>query len=95
VARFRYKEGFLYCRKCLTHWREEQCPMYESPGRSKIKYRVCPNKECPRLKLRSRSHNKKWKEYYARAIRPEMDKIQEQWLIIKQQDKMLKKNNKK
>jgi hypothetical protein len=24
-----------------------------------------------------------------------MDKIQEQWLIIKQQDKMLKKNNKK
>jgi hypothetical protein len=94
VARFRYIEGFLYCRKCLKHWREEQCPFYQSPGRSKIRYRICPNKECPKFKLRSGSHNKRWREYYDRAIRPEIEKVQEQWIIIKQQDKIRKKERK-
>jgi len=52
--------------------------MFYSPGRAGMKWRICP-KGCSKWKLRSGSHNKRWKEYFDRVIKPQMAKEREEY----------------
>lgn len=57
---YKYK---YYCRNCRTHYKKEDCPLYESNVQ---KYPICPS--CPqKYKVRVTAHNKKWKEYVQRT----------------------------
>jgi len=88
---FRYRKGFLFCRICAKHYREETCPWFDSPGKAGMRYRVCPTKE-HNYHLRVTAHNKNSKKYYLAVIKPKLEKEREIVIRWKQQQKNRTKN---
>lgn len=81
MPQFQYKNGYLYCKNCGKHFKEEICPIHESKVQ---KYRICPS--CPqKYKMRRKAHNKSSHEYYLRVIKPQLQ--QEKDIIIKWKQK--------
>jgi hypothetical protein len=77
MPRFQYNKGFLFCRQCMTAFKEEDCPYYQAKVQ---KYKVCPS--CPqKYKMRRKAHNKNSHEYYERVARPKF--MAEKEIIIK------------
>ena len=86
MPRFRYREGYLFCKTCCKQYKEEECPWYESPGKSGMKYRICPTKE-HNYHLRKNAHNKDSYKYYERVMKPKLQKDREVIILWKQKRK--------
>lgn len=77
MPRLNYALGYLYCSKCKKHFKQEECPLYQSITQ---KYPICPT--CPeKWRLRKRPHNKRWFVYYNRVTKPQFEKDKE--IIVK------------